>query len=108
MIIEENAMLELVEQETRTASRYFGPAKVVCINQDEGVARVRFEETVDETEVWARIAIPAIQDLRRGGQVLVAGQGVADYYIIGVLGANAPTTPDRSSLTLACGVLPLC
>ena len=69
-------------------TKYFGPARVIEINEANGLVRVllnHFESTDENCETWARLAIPLSQKLQWGDKILVAGETIDDFYIIGIL-----------------------
>ena len=86
--------------------RYFGPARVIEKNDAEGLVRVRIDRFEDDDKViisWARPAIPYSHKLRFGETVLVAGEHINDFYIIGVLGPIQPEKDSENCLIMKCG-----
>lgn len=69
-------------------TKYFGSARVIEINEANGLVRVllnHFENKDENCVTWARLAIPLSQKLQWGDKILVAGETIDDFYIIGIL-----------------------
>lgn len=84
-------------------TRYFGPAQVMELNLVEGLVRLQIDGMEEDTEIWARLAIPYANLCKPGASVLVAGEGLNDIYIIGLLSKGHNEEPDHKSLVLKNG-----
>lgn len=67
------------------SASYLGPAKVIKPDVNKGIIRVRLMAHQEENEVSARIAVPFINSLEEGDEVLVTGDVFGDLYVIGLL-----------------------
>ncbi len=77
---------------------YFGPGRVVEIDEETGRVRILFglpRDAENIRRVWAVPAMPHSYQLKWGDTVLVAGDNDT-FYIIGILGVSAK---DRLTLT---------
>ncbi len=77
---------------------YFGPARVVEIDEETGRVRILFglaRDTENIRRVWAAPAMPHSYQFKWGDTVLAAGDN-DNFYIIGILGGSAK---DRLTLT---------
>jgi hypothetical protein len=81
-------------------SQYFGPAIVMDISETEGIISISLKSQHEFNQAYARIAIPLISPLNKGDEILVAGAGIDNLYIIGVLTNIAPHTelPKRHNI----------
>ncbi|MDX2440594.1 MAG: DUF3540 domain-containing protein [Desulfobacterales bacterium] len=70
------------------SASYLGPAKVIESAEYEGIVRVRLTTHQEESEASARIAVPSINSLVEGDEVLVTGDVFGDMYVIGLLTVN--------------------
>jgi hypothetical protein len=80
--------------------QYFGPAVVMDVSETGGLISISLKSQREFNQAYARIAIPLISPLNKGDEILVAGAGIDDLYIIGVLTNIAPHTelPKRHNI----------
>lgn len=71
-------------------SQHFKSAVVVETCDKQGYIAVNSNAQDESRKVYARIAVPLLQPLIKGDEVLIAGENVDDLYVIGVLSNNAP------------------
>ena len=83
--------------------RYFGPATVLDVNEDEGLVLLRIESMEKDIETWGRIAIPYACKLIYGETVLVAGDDINVVYIIGLLNSKPSEKSNEKLLNLKNG-----
>ena len=86
-----------------TGTPYFGPARVLEIDECEGLARVRPQGLSEEHETWARVAIPMEHRLAGGDEALVAGEDMDNLYVIGLLNTKMSAMAPLKRLMLASG-----
>ncbi len=87
--------------------RYFGPARVIERNETDGQVRVCINHCGDENDTvitWARPALPAPHKVSYGDTVLVAGEQINEFYVIGLLGWNTQQESTSDRLVMACGI----
>ncbi len=82
-------------------SQYFGPAVVMDdVSETEGIISINLKSQHEFNQAYARIAIPLMQPLKKGDEILVAGADIDDLYVIGLLTVNEPRTkfPQRRDI----------
>jgi len=65
---------------------YFGPARVIEIDQESGRVLVEPEGAVHAEPSWATIATPGYSEFVEHDEVLVTGEEADQWYVIGVIG----------------------
>ncbi len=97
-------MFALAEKESvRSKTSYFGPARVLEVNQAKGLVLLEIEGRAEGSEIWGCLAIPYAHLCQPGASVLVSGESLRALYIIGLLGANPDEKMGHQSLTLKNG-----
>jgi hypothetical protein len=84
-------------------TRYFGPAKVLEIDDTERRIRLRLTGDCPGTDVWAVSAIAGQSNLRPGDTVLAAGEDLGDLYVIGALNQGAKADGPEKTIALGKG-----
>ncbi len=103
-------LMEYTKSFQQSKDRYFGPAQVIAINPFEGLVQVRIcrsnESGDGEEEKWAQLALSSSCECKEGDRVLVAGEDLNDFYIIGVLcsGVQEKVVPKTCRLNSGAGV----
>ena len=72
-----------------TQSQQFRAATVSSGSDEQGFIAVDFSESHGSGHVYARVAVPLVQALAAGDEVLIAGEG-DKLYVIGVLSTRSP------------------
>lgn len=90
---------KLVMQKTK----YFGPATVLDINEDEGLMLLNFDTIERDFKTWGRVAIPQPYNIAFGESVLVSGEDINEIYVIGVLKIKPDDQSSQIRLTLSNG-----
>ena len=70
-------------------NQHFNSAEVVETCDKQGYIAVNLIGQGESKKVYARIAVPLIQPLINGDEVLIAGENVDELYVIGVLSNNS-------------------
>lgn len=96
-------MLNLAEKEDlMPKTTYFGPARVLEINETEGLVHLRLEGR-EKYLTWGRSAMPYFHEFKWGETVLVAGEDIHNLYVIGLLNTKAPGGTDEKRLSVKNG-----
>ncbi|MDY6843934.1 MAG: DUF3540 domain-containing protein [Thermodesulfobacteriota bacterium] len=85
---------------------YFGPARVLEIDEERGLFSVlvtRCKDRKNAFKTWARLAIPYPHELHWGETVLVAGETIDDFYVIGLLDVTVNSKVQKTDLVLQNG-----
>jgi hypothetical protein len=90
-------------------TKYFGPANVIGFDEKKGLVRIKLNKGYNESdgeyigESYAQVAIQLTQNLQFGDSVLVAGESLNGFYIIGKIESNIGLPITKEQLKLKCG-----
>jgi hypothetical protein len=79
-------MIPILEEISQTRStKFFGPAKVLDLNNEGTFALLGLEIAGEKIETWGRIVMSFSQKISFGDTVLAAGEHINEVYIIGII-----------------------
>jgi len=87
--------------------RYFGPARIIERNETDRQVRVQINKGGNEDGAvftWAYPTLPVSSKLSYGDTVLVAGERINEFYVIGLISQNTRQESTHDRLVMACGV----
>lgn len=79
----------------------FGAARVLAVDEAAGLVKVRLLNTTDRPEVWCRPVLSLARSLVCGDEVLVAGEGGRDTYVVDLLARSPAAEVKRPSAATA-------
>ncbi|MFC1852063.1 hypothetical protein ACFL27_17860, partial [candidate division CSSED10-310 bacterium] len=85
-------------------TKYFGPARVLESNDQDGSVMVCIGSSDGAIETWAVSALAYSTGLTEGDTVLVSGENLNELYIIGILNRNFNEDKEKNQLVLKNGV----
>ena len=80
---------------------YFGPARVLAVDESANLVQVRLLKTTDRPEVWCRPVLSLAQSLVLGDEVLVMGEKIDDIYIVELLAHSRVADMDQTQVITA-------
>lgn len=79
-------MIPILEEISQIRStKFFGPAKVLDLNNEGTLALLGLEILGEKIETWGRIMMSFSQKISFGDTVLAAGEQINEIYIIGII-----------------------
>lgn len=86
-------------------NHYLGPAVVLALDALPERVRIRLESVPGRPETWARVLYPLSKTVVVGDEVLVGGDGMDDFFVVGLLsepnsGTEIIKTKDGASATI--------
>ena len=81
--------------ENQTFERFFGTARVVKVNEGQGLVVVALTGFQIRKKITARLATELNQELALGDEVLVVEDNQENFFVIGVLGQKHTSVPSN-------------
>ena len=84
-------------------TKYLGPATVLDVNEDEGQVLLQIEAIEKDFKTWGRLAIQHPDKIIIGETVLVVGEDINAFYVIGVLNSKPAYQSSKKRITMSNG-----